>query len=189
MLTGASFFGSCGTSTRKPLDRLRGAQFVREPRTRKRLGARAGRPLPAVGRQPRETNWPGAPQVRRAPSSSLALWRRCPGAASMAHAAARPGPGRAGRPREPWACGAFDSRLAGPARQRGSEVCSWSSSTSRFRWPYQSSANAEANPAAAPARDRRRECEQRDQEEGRAGVVAAVGAGPSLSHRNGYARR
>jgi hypothetical protein len=60
MLTFPSFLGSCSTSTRKPLDWLRGAQFVREPRTRKRLGARAGRPLPAVGRQPRGTNWPGA---------------------------------------------------------------------------------------------------------------------------------
>jgi hypothetical protein len=159
MLTGASFFGSCGTSTRKPLDRLRGAQFVREQRTRKRLGARAGRPLPAVGRQPRETNWPGAPQVRRAPRSSLALWMVPRGGVyGSRRSSARPG--------ESWATEGALGR--------------WS-----FRLPTGRSCALKGvrgvfvgNPAAAPARDRRRECEQHEQDEGRAGVVPQSAPAP-----------
>jgi len=170
MLTGASFFGSCETSTRKPLDRLRGAQFVREQRTRKRLGARAGRPLPAVGRQPRETNWPGAPQVRREPSSSLALWMVPRGGVyGSRRSSARPG--------ESWATeealGRWSFRLTigrscalkgGPRCVRG-QSCrrSWSGSE-KGTW------------TTRPKRRKgRRPCRS--------------GAGPSLSHRNGYARR
>ena len=159
MLTGASFFGSCETSTRKPLDRLRGAQSVREQSTRKRLGARAGRPLPAAGRQPRETNWPGAPQVRRAPGSSLALWMVPRGGVyGSRRSSARPG--------ESWATEEALGRWS--LRLTIGRSCALKGVRSVFV----------GNPAAAPGRDPRRERGQRDQNEGRAGVLAAVAPAP-----------
>ena len=71
--------------------------YDRGPRARaphrRATGARAGRPLPVGGRQPLARTGPGLHQTRCRSSSRLALWRRRPGAAPMAHAAARPFPG------------------------------------------------------------------------------------------------
>jgi hypothetical protein len=79
---------------------LRTNSSIHEP---SRQRARAGRPLPRGRPSAARRTGPGLQKVGRGPSSSLALWRSCPGAASMAHAAARPDQGRAGRPRERWA--------------------------------------------------------------------------------------
>jgi hypothetical protein len=63
------------------------------------VGARASRPLPGRAVSPSSTSRPGLHQLRRQSCD----FGRCPGAASMAHAATQPTGERLGRPRYPWA--------------------------------------------------------------------------------------
>ena len=77
-----------------------------------RLGARAGRPLPRRKAVSRETNWPGTPEEKTRTKLESCVVEELPRGGVYGSHRSSASRGEPRRPREPWASGGYDSRLA-----------------------------------------------------------------------------